>query len=201
MISHALKSPVSNRGPIPDSFLFELIAWAKTAPDEIFAPNDKLDIYTIIKPFVATPAGTDPAGTPIYRWDSLLHRRAALLEAMRVHAGLESSWKFGEGVDRTNARSQANPRSQETGVFQVSFDSLGLGGGALLPFARERGIHTVEKFIHAMKEDHPLALEYYARLVRVSIRWAGPLIRNSGEDRVTKWLRRAAVDAFQAALA
>lgn len=198
----ACKEKVSNRGVPPDSFLDELIAFLRTAPDFISAPNSvAVDIFTVIKPRLAVHTLNDHSGTPIWQWKSLLHRKAALAEAMRVHAGLESSWKHGEGVDKTNPRSMANRVSEETGIFQVSFDSLNLGQGVLKPFAKERGIDTVEKFIPAMKADHPLALEYYARLVRVSIRWAGPLLRQTGPDSVYPYLSRAAVTEFESFLA
>lgn len=202
-IFKACKAEVSNRGNPPDAFLNELIDFLRTAPAEIYAPNDvPVDIFTVIKPHLATLVGSDEmSGRPVYTWDNLLHRKASLCEAMRVHAGLESSWKWGEGVDRTNKRSMANKKSAETGIFQVSFDSLNNGQGVLKPFAKERGIDTVDNFISKMKSDHALALEYYARLARVSIRWAGPLLRQSGPDSVYPFLSRAAVAEFQSFLA
>lgn len=196
----ATKARVHNRGTPPDSFLDELIAWAKDAPNEIFTPNDvPVDIYTVLKPVLGTLVALDGSGQPVHGWASLLHRRAALMEAMRVHAGMESSWNWNEGVDRNNATSQAHKTGQETGIFQVSFDSEWLGHNAMKPFAGARGIETVEKFISAMKKDHALALEYYARLSRISIRWAGPLLRH-GDDSVYPWLSRTAVAEFQSLL-
>jgi hypothetical protein len=197
----ASKEHVANRGVPSDSFLNELLDWARSAPGEIFAPNSvPVDIFTVIKSTLGSPAGKDGADTPIFHWDSLLHRKAALLETMRVHAGLEASWKWNEGVDTTNRTSMANVEGQETGIFQVSFDSTRLGAGEMKPFAKARGIDTPAKFIPAMKKDHALALEYYARLVRVSVRWAGPLMRH-GADSVYPWLRRDAVAEFQSFLA
>lgn len=194
----AIKAKISNRGIPPDSFLDELITWAKTAPESIFSSNAvPVDIFTVIKSRLATQMGVDGSDTLIWQWESLRHRRAALMEAMRVHAGLESSWDWNEGVDRTNQTSMKNIAGQETGIFQVSFDSLNLGAGAMKPFAKERGIQAVGKFISEMKRDHVLALEYYARLVRVSIRWAGPLLRQRGPDSVYPYLSRAAVAEFQ----
>lgn len=197
MYPSALKVPVDNRGPAPDSFLEKLIAWAKTAPDEISAPNAvPIDIYAVIRSSLATVAGRDGAGALVYQWDSLLQRKAALLEVMRVHAGLESAWNWNEGVDHSNATSMRNITGQETGIYQVSFDSLALGGGALRPFAKARDIDRVDFFIPAMKADHALALEYYARLVRVSIAWAGPILRHT-HDCIYPWLSRPGVAAFE----
>ncbi|MEY2500571.1 MAG: hypothetical protein QOI07_905 [Verrucomicrobiota bacterium] len=196
MTFKATRARVHNRGYPPESFLEELIEWGRKAPDEIFASNAvPVDIYTVIKSSLATPHGHDGAGTPSFTWDTILQRRAAMMEAMRVHAGMESSWNWNEGVDTTNRTSMANITGQETGVFQISFDSLWLGNNAMLPFAKAHNIDTPEKFIPAMKHDHKLALEFYARLARVSIRWAGPLLRH-GTDSVYPWLSRAAVAEF-----
>ena len=181
MIFTVTKSRVSNRGHPPDSFLTELIEWGRIAAPEIFAPNpNPADIYSAIRPILGP-------------WQSLLHRRAAMLEVMRVHAGFESSWNWTEGVDVTNQTSMAHVEGQETGIFQVSFDSTYLGNGAMKPFAVEHGIGTVGSFISEMKRNHKLAMEYYSRLVRVSIAWAGPLKRHE----VDPWLSKASVSEFQ----
>src|SRR5258708_1803870 len=177
----ALKAKVLNRGEPPDSFLIELVDWGRKAPAEIFEPNSNPhDIYADIVSIFGP-------------WINLLHRRAAMLEVMRVHAGFESSWNWNEGVDHTNQTSMHNRSGEETGIFQVSFDSTFIGNGAMKPFAVEKGIGTVGSFITEMKSNHPLALEYYARLVRINIRWAGPLLRHE----VDPWLSIAAVDEFQ----
>jgi hypothetical protein len=178
----ATKLGVSNRGEPPSGFLSELVAWGKSASDDIFEPNaNPADVYALIAPTLGP-------------WANLLHRRAAMLEAMRVHAGFESSWNWNEGVDVTNLSSTTHIAGQETGIFQVSFDSTYLGGGAMKPFAIENGIGTAGSFITQMKANHRLALEYYARLVRVSIAWAGPLLHR----KIVPWLSRAAVAEFEA---
>ncbi len=181
----ATKRPVGNRGNPPEAFLAELVTWGKAAPEDIFAKNDnRADIYAAVYgnlgPFVG-----------------ILCRRAVMLEVMRVHAGLESSWNWNEGVDRGNARSQRDRRAEETGIFQVSFDSEALSHAAMLPFAVAHDIVTPETFIPAMKSNHALALEYYARLVRISIGWAGPLI----SGKINPFLSRAAVTEFMMLLA
>ena len=195
---------VENRGRAPLAFLEELLAWGNTAPEEIFAPNRvPNDAYAVIKPFLGTQKGEDDSGTPIYVWESLLHRRAAMLELMRVHAGLESSWKWGEGVDKTNPASQKNKAGEETGIFQVSFDSTYLdsaeGKDIMAVFLKANGKNDGDPaaFIKAMKGNHVFAMEYYARLVRVSIRWAGPLLRpfkdsvypNLSKDSMREFMR------------
>jgi hypothetical protein len=176
------KRPVSNRGVPPDSYLIESIRWCKTAPDEIFAPNpNPSDIYADVKPILGP-------------WPNLLWRRGVMLEAMRVVAGFESSWNFNCGVDTTNQHSLHNIEGQETGIFQVSFDSTRIYSsyGNMKAFAVSRGIGSVGSFISEMKSDHELAFEYFARLSRINIRWDGPLIRHE----IDRWLSRDAVAEF-----
>lgn len=181
----ATKHAVGNRGVPPDSFLEALVSWGKRAPAEIFAPNAVAhDAYGQVwaKLGPCTEMG---------------YRRAVMLEVMRVHAGLESSWNWHEGVDKSNRSSQARVERQETGPFEVSFDSSEIAHEAMLPFLRARGLDTPAKFIAEMKEDHELAMEYYARLVRISTAWAGPF--NRGE--VAAAVRRDAALEFERLLA
>lgn len=178
---HFTKSQVLNRGIPDDDFLTELVNWGRGAPEEIFAVNDEPgDVMSHIRPILGP-------------WEGIIHRRAALLELMRVHAGFESSWSWNEGVDTTNQTSVSHIEGQETGAWQVSFDSTGLHHGAMLPFAKVHDIDTPQKFIPSMKSNHPLAMEYYARLVRINTAWAGPIKR--GE--IDPWLSRDAVKEFQ----
>lgn len=180
----ATSAKVKNRGRPPLSFIASIIEWGQKAPEEIFAPNpNPHDVYAHIKPILGP-------------WQNLLHRRAAMLEVMRVHAGFESSWNWNEGVDVTNQHSLHNVEGQETGIFQVSFDSTWIDNSAMKPFAIEHGIGTPGSFIAKMKSDHNLALEYYARLIRVSVRWAGPFVRHEIDD----WLSRPAMKEFQTLL-
>ncbi len=76
MAFHATKHEVFNRGVPPDSFLDQLVDWGKEAPDEIFAPNPHADIYSNVVGVLGP-------------WQGLQHRRAAMLEVMRVLAGFE----------------------------------------------------------------------------------------------------------------
>jgi len=165
----ALKSKVKDRKPVPDSFLDELVAWGRTAPDEIFAPNSEPhDVMPLLKPILGP-------------WDSLLRRKCAMLELLRCLGGFESSWNWNEGVDKTNQHSQTHIEGEETGIFQVSYDSLWLekNGTTLSDCLRRHGVNpiTVREFIDTMKSDHTLALEYAARLLRISYLWDGPIKR------------------------
>jgi len=184
MTFNATKTRVLNRGIPPESFLTAIVNWAKNAPDSVFEKNPNADIYSS----VASVLGP---------YESLLHRKAVMLEVMRVHAGFESSWNWGEGVDKTNKTSMSNPEGEETGIFQVSFDSTRLGAGAMKQYAKEHDIDTPQEFIPAMKKDHELAIDYYAHLIRVNVKWAGPILRHE----LHPWLSRAAVKEFMGLLA
>jgi hypothetical protein len=106
----ACKSKVHNRGKPPESFLNEIIDWARSAPEEIFQHNELHDIYSNVV------ADLGP-------WQSLAHRKAAMLEVLRVLGGFESSWKWEEGVDVTNPDSNT-PCTEEAGIFQCSGNSM-----------------------------------------------------------------------------
>ncbi len=110
LIWRAAKSPVYNRGIAPDSFLEEILTWAKRAPDEIFAKNDRTDIYSSVF-------------SKLGPWQNLYHRKAVMLEVLRVLGGFESGWNWRCGVDTTNKTSMAHIDGEEAGIFQVSFDS------------------------------------------------------------------------------
>jgi hypothetical protein len=179
----ATKARVANRGCPPDAFLGELVAWGRTAPDEIFAPNAVTDdIYTRIKPQLGP-------------WQSPMHRRAAMLEALRVLAGFESSWNWNEGRDMS-VKHEA-PDEMEAGAWQVSANSMAFGQD--LKDLVSETIDTFDPwhFQTAMKLDHPLACAYIARLLRHTVRANGPVLRNE----INPWLSRDAVAELEKLLA
>src|SRR5271167_431470 len=98
----AAKQHVANRGVPPNDFLDELVAWGKQAPDEIFAPNTQSDVYSSVF-------------NTLGPWQGIPHRRAVMLEVLRVLAGFESSWNWNEGVDTTNVTSNT-PNTMEAGA-------------------------------------------------------------------------------------
>ena len=83
----ACKQKVYNRGKPPDSFLDELIDWGRAAPDEVFDRNPNADVYSLVV------GNLGP-------WRDLKHRRAAMLEVLRVLGDFESSWNWNEGRDK-----------------------------------------------------------------------------------------------------
>ncbi len=212
---NATKARVPEQGSPPESFLAELLGWAKSAPDAIFAAN--AEPRDICGPLLRRFGAWDGAARSA-EW--LRHRKATLIEHARVHAGFETTWRWNCGVDTTNPRSMKHPECAETGILQVSLDSLALehGGTTLRDCLLRAGIGTgasgtrdsaqffeaikddageVRKFLAAMKSDHPLALEYYLRLIRVDTRWAGPI--NRGETFAA--MKPAAIAEWRALLA
>ena len=192
----AAKKGVFNRGIPPDSFLSELVEWGKTAPDEIFAPNALNDIYSKIKPELGP-------------WESPVHRKAAMLEVMRVLAGFESSWDWREGIDTSRLGADTDENA-EAGAWQVSYDARRLAL-ELNDLLKSKGIANGVDFQRNMKFDHPLAMEFVARLMRFNTKHNGPLykgeernaIRRSlrgSEHSIYPWLSRASVTEFQTLL-
>lgn len=181
---NAAHHPVADHGRPPVAFLDELLAIMRPLPDVLFEPNAHTDIYSILSPKLGP-------------WTSTAHRKAVMAEALMCDGGFESEWNWSEGVDTTNAHSMANPIGQETGLWQVSADSMGLDP-SLRPFIVEKvGSDHPAAFIPAMKSNHALAVEYVIRLFRVNTRWSGPANRG--------WLAgalvRDAVNEWQAAFA
>ena len=191
---------VFNRGIPPLGFLQELVAWGKMAPDEIFAdqPGNEKDVYAS----VITELG--PFG-------DITHRKACMLEVMRVLAGFESSWNFNEGRDTTN-KTSVTPDTIEAGAWQVSANSMNFGDQLKVFVRANVGTLDGNAFQKAMKQNHPLAMEYIARLMRRTRMANGPL--KKGDERRTfndpkfreeeqsiyPWLSREAVEEFEAFL-
>lgn len=174
----ATKHKVSNRGVPPDSFLDELVAWGKTAPDEIFAPNGGKDIYSNVAPQLGP-------------WLGLGHRRAAMLEVLRVLASFESSWNWNDGRDM-NVKHPVGATEIETGAWQVSANSMGWGPELKNLVRVKAGAVDTATFLRAMKQNHPLAMEYIARLLRRTVDANGPVKRLE----INPWLRKDAVMEF-----
>jgi hypothetical protein len=175
----ATKQRVANRGAPPSDFLDQLVAWGKQAPDEIFAPNAFNDVYSSVI-------------NALGPWQGIPHRRAVMLEVMRVLAGFESSWNWNAGRDTTNPTS-VTPDTIEAGAWQVSANSMNFGQELKDLVLASVGTLDGNAFQNAMKQNHPLAMEYIARLLRRTTHHNGPVLRHE----IDPWLRRDAVAEFQ----
>ena len=176
----ACKKKVFNRGIPPESFLNELIDWARQAPDEIFGKNNIHDVYSNV---------TAELGP----FTSLLHRKAVMLEVLRVLGGFESSWNFNAGRDITNPTSNT-PCTEEAGIFQCSGNAMELDPSLENLLGSVAGGETnCKKFIVVTKENHRFAFEFCARLLRFTVNHHGPV----KHKKINPFLRRDAVSEFQ----
>ena len=76
MAFQAAKQRVLNRGVPPDSFLNELIAWGRAAPDDIFVPNPHADIYANVVAVLGRVAGiVEPSWLKSCEFSQALNRR------------------------------------------------------------------------------------------------------------------------------
>lgn len=173
------KQHVFNRGVPPNDFLDQLVAWGKDAPDEIFVRNPFSDIYASVY-------------NTLGPWQSTLHRRAVMLEVMRVLAGFESSWDWNAGRDTTNSTS-VTPDTIEAGAWQVSANAMIFGQELKDLVLAQVGTLDGNAFQKAMKLNHPLAMEFVGRLLRRTTHHHGPVLRHE----IDPWLRRDAVAEFQ----
>jgi hypothetical protein len=176
----ATKQHVFNRGNPPDDFLDQLVTWGKQAADEIFTPNDLSDIYSSIF-------------NTLGPWQGALHRRAVMLEVLRVLAGFESSWNWNLGVDKSS-KEKKTAQTTEAGAWQVSANSMAFGQELKDLVHAHLGSSDGNTFQRGMKSDHPLAMEYISRLLRRTTAANGPVLRHE----IDPWLRQDAVAEFQA---
>jgi hypothetical protein len=175
----ACKKEVHNRGIPPSAFLDELVDWAKGAPDEIFEPNQVHDIYTNVVGDLGP-------------WTGLTHRKAAMLEVLRVLGGFESSWDWNEGVDVMNPHSNTSC-TEEAGIFQCSGNSMDIDSSLKEMLVKATGKKDCETFKIETKANHTFAIEYCARLLRFTVRHHGPV----RDHHINGHLRRDAVAEFE----
>jgi peptidoglycan hydrolase-like protein with peptidoglycan-binding domain len=175
---------VLNRGIPPVEFLQELVAWGKTASEEIFADKEtkEKDVYASVKKELGP-------------FNNILDRKAGMLEVMRVLAGFESSWKWNTGRDTTNP-DEDSPDTISAGPFQVSANSMGFGQD-LRDLVVPHGICNAKRngaaFQMLMKTDHTVAFNYISCLLRHTIRHNGPVKR----CEINPWLSRDAAKEFR----
>lgn len=174
----ACKNEVYNRGIASDEFLNELLDWALGAPKEIFERNNRIDIYSRIS-------------SELGPWNSFLHRKAAMLEALRVLGGFESSWDWKAGRDITNPDSNT-PSTEEAGIFQCSANSMNFDSSLTDLLVKEAGSSDPGAFITTTISNHKFAIEYCARLLRFTVNHHGPI----KYKHINPWLRSDAMLEF-----
>ncbi len=175
---NACLQTVHNRGKAPVGFLNEMIDWCRSAPDEIFVRNELHDIYSQIV-------------NDLGPWQDLVHRKAAMLEVLRVLGGFESSWNWEAGRDPNNP----NPKieAEEAGIFQCSANSMNFDPSLKRLLIAASGSSEPETFIVTTKRNHQFAVEYCARLLRFTTKHHGPILRKE----INSWLSRESVAEFR----
>jgi hypothetical protein len=183
----ACRAEVYNRGPAPEDFLDELVAWANTASDDIFAVNDREDIYSSIVGQLGP-------------WEGPKHRKAAMLEVLRVLGGYESSWDWMAGIDPEGVNSNT-PCTEEAGIFQCSGNSMEHDPSLRALLMSVAGKTDCKTFRETTKSNHVFAVEYCARLLRFTITHHGPIKSRKKNKHIHPWLRKDAVQEFMSLLA
>jgi hypothetical protein len=125
-------------------------------------------------------------------WNTLLHRKAVMLEVLRVLGGFESSWDWNEGRDITNINSNT-ACTEEAGIFQCSGNSMNFDPSLKKLLKNVSGQTDCDTFIKVSKSNHKFAIEYCARLLRFTINHHGPVKRKE----INSWLKPDAVKEFQ----
>lgn len=171
-----LNSKVLNRGTCPNSFLNNFIEIAKSSPNDWYQVNQEInDVYNLIRPKFGP-------------WKNIIHRKAALLECMRVLGGFESSWDWNEGVDTTNPTSNTD-ETIEAGLWQISYNSRYFGPD-LKKLLLNFNITNGNNFQIVTKTNHSFAFEYAVKLFRHTIGHNGPLKRKE----VLPWMKQECID-------
>lgn len=166
------KKAVANRGEPPDAFLDELIDWGRAAPAVIFERNDRVDVYSLVR---------DTLGP----WRDVQHRRAVMLEVLRVLGGFESRWDWNEGRDITNPDSNT-ACTEEAGIFQCSGNSIAFDASLKQLLQDVAGATDCDTFRVVTKSNHAFAMEYCARLLRFTVNHHGPLKRKEVNDFLSR---------------
>lgn len=175
-------SPVYNRGPAPIDFINNLVNWAKNADDEIFNWNANYDIYSHVRQDLGP-------------WQGVQHRKAVMLEVLRVLGGYESSWNWQAEHDITNPAS-TNDCTKEAGIFQCSANSMAFDSSLKELLKSISGKTDCKTFRDITKSNKYFAIEYCARLLRFTINHHGPIKRYD----IHPWLSKEAVQEFASLL-
>jgi len=193
VIGDACKSRVYNRGRPPEWFLSELVEWGKDAPAKHFEVTPNYDIYSSVK------AELGP-----YKSDK--HRRAVMLEVLRVLGGFESSWRHTAGVDTTNQSSMANKCGEEAGIFQTSQNATYFGADLKFMQIEECKNYTQKttclNFIACSKDssgnkaNRKFVYDFTSLLLRKTVNHHGPVKRKE----INPWLSKACVAEVEAKL-
>lgn len=194
---------VFNRGRMKRAFLEEMVKVIGEMPEDIFLSDNEIDVFG---------KGASKLGP----YETVLDRRAAMCEFLRVLGLFESGGDHREGVD-TSRLGADTPENAEAGAWQASYDSRRLHPDLLAMLEGYRselvpsGIHDGVTFQRVMKFDHGFSIRYAATLMSHNAMHNGPLYKGAERAKIRLSLRgekhsiypylsRAAMAEFKEAL-
>lgn len=179
---------IPNQGKIKPEVLNNIIDFVRSAPDEVFEKNNEQDLYWLLSKSMG----------PI---TTLKQRRAVMADTQIVLGALESSWRYGIGIDP--ATSTSKPCDEwEAGMFQCSSNTLAnFGKGKLTALFKAAcgnymSLGTCKAFQKCTKEEPAFAHSYVALLLRYTTRHHGPLLRGN----VAKYMSKSCQNEIEAIL-
>lgn len=170
---------VHNRGMIPLSLVQDVVAALRETPLETFAVNSNSDVYSSVN-------------SELGPYKSLTHRAAVMGNVMLVQAAFESSYKYGEGRDKSASNTSAC--TMEAGLYQTSGNMNTFNAeskSVLVPFqAKYCKSTTCDEFRRCTKEPVKAFVHgHFIRAARITTRHWGPMVRKE----INPWLSRACV--------
>jgi len=180
-VYNACRKEINGHGKPPIEFLDTLIDTINSLPDEVFERNNKYDIYSVMNGVLGP-------------YNDLKHRRAVMCEVLRVVAAFESDWDWNEGEDKNKPVEKKTKEAEETGAFQVSWDSMSTDNSLKTCVEKLAGSLAVDTFIASMKSNHQLSIEYCARLLRFDTTWCYTI---NTKSMVISNVRKSAVAEFE----
>lgn len=184
----SVRQELYNIGRPSEVFLEILVAWGRDMPRALFVRNSEYDIYSHVK-------------SRLGPWRGNLHRRAVMLEVLRVLAGFESrwNWSYGQGCSCSVGVTDC---AQKAGIFQCSAESMTADQSLRNLLRATTGSDDCRSFQTASKRNRTFALNYCAQLLRFtvdhheSIRGSDTQSQRSNSDKIIEFLSKDSVDEF-----
>lgn len=174
---------VHNRGTIPLSLIKDVVSALRETPLSTFEINSAADVYSSVY-------------SELGPYKSLTHRAAVMGNVMLVQAAFESSYKYGEGRDRSASNTSAC--TEEAGLYQTSgnMNTFSSESKAVLAPLQAKYCRSTDcdEFRRCTKEPVKSFVHgHFIRATRITTRHWGPMVRKE----INPWLRRACVAQLQ----
>lgn len=157
----------------PIDFLTDIVALVKQMDNSIFAPNTEVhDVFNGITGWQGEKLSPE--------W--FIHRKAVMLEVLRVLGGFESTWNWNEGKDQSSHH-ENDEETESAGLWQISYNSRAFGNDLRLLIARWNILSGYD-FQAITKLKKSFAVEYAVRLFRHTTQHNGPLKRGEVQTQL-----------------